>query len=211
MISLKNHITRLGRDTSGATIVEFAMIAMPMSLMLVGGMDLGYQSYARSVMQGALNDAARTAAVQDPEFASSGETIEEQVENHIRERVGKVAVNADIVVTQRSFFEFSDIGNPEKLMTDVNGNGEFDEFDGDCWEDANFNGEYDTDTDSGIDGRGGSNDIVFYEATISMPRLLPLDKMIGVPSTIDMQLNAAVRNQPYGTQATPPVICAETM
>ncbi len=207
MILLRRNFTRLGRDESGATLVEFAFIALPMCLMLVGGLDLGYQSYTRSVMQGALNDAARKAAVQNPEFGSEGDTVEEQVENRIRDIVGSVAMNATITVTQRSFFEFSDIGNPEKLMTDVNGNGEFDEADGDCWEDANLNGDYDT--DAGRDGRGGSNDVVFYTANISMPRLLPLHSFIDVPPTIDMTLEAAVRNQPYGNAATPPVICAE--
>ncbi|WFL76641.1 pilus assembly protein [Altererythrobacter arenosus] len=199
-------LARLRRDEGGATVVEFALVALPMILLLVGGLDLGYQSYARSVMQGALNDAARKASVQNPEFDSEGDTIEEQVENEIRDLVGTVALDAEIKVTQKSFFEFSDIGNPEKLMTDVNRNGQFDEEDGDCWEDANDNGEYDT--DAGTEGRGGSNDVVFYSAEIAMPRLLPLDSLIDVPSTIEMTLESAVRNQPYGNQPTPPVICA---
>lgn len=209
MRRLQAILAKLRQDDSGATIVEFALIAVPMILILIGGLDLGYQSYVRTLMQGALNDAARKAAVENPDFDSSGETIEEQVENNIRDIVGTVALNATISVTQRSFFEFSNIGNPEKLMTDVNGNGQFDEDDGDCWEDANENGEFDT--DAGRDGRGGSNEVVFYTANISMPRLLPLDSFVNVSPTIDMAIETAVRTQPYGNTATPPVICAEAV
>ena len=37
-------IRRLGRDQRGATIVEFAVIAMPMCVLLMGGLELGYNS-----------------------------------------------------------------------------------------------------------------------------------------------------------------------
>ena len=54
------------------------------------------------------------------------------------------------------------------------------------------------------------NDVVFYTADISMPRLLPWHGFVeGMSPTIDMELETAVRSQPYGNQATPPVICAE--
>lgn len=199
-------LRRLGSDQQGATIVEFAFVALPMVMLLLGGLDLGYQSYVRSTMQGALNDSARKAAVRDPSFTVPGNTVEEKVENYIKGVTEKVAVNATINVSQRSYFDFSDVGNPEKLMTDINSNGQYDETDGDCFEDANNNGAFDT--DAGVDGRGGANDVVFYSADISMPRLLPWHNFVpGLSPTIDMELETAVRSQPYGTQATKPVIC----
>ena len=196
---------KLARDEQGATIVEFGLLAIPLFVMILGGIDLGYQNYVRSLMQGALNDAARLAAVEDPDINIEGDTPEEKVENLVRDIAGTVALDATITVTSQSYFDFSEIGNPEALMTDVNGNGAFDEEDGDCWEDSNGNGEFDT--DAGRDGIGGSDDVVFYTANVQMPRLLPLDKFINVPSTIDMSLETAIRNQPYGTQANPPVLC----
>jgi hypothetical protein len=104
-----------------------------------------------------------------------------------------------------NYYDFSGIGNPEKLMTDVNGNGQYDAADGDCFSDLNENGKYDTDT--GRDGLGGANDVVFYQARIVMPRLLPVAQMLGFPANYDMTVSTAVRNQPYGTQKTPPVLC----
>ncbi len=196
---------KLARDEQGATIVEFALLAIPLFVMILGGIDLGYQNYVRSLMQGALNDAARLAAVEDPDMNVSGDTPEEKVENLVKRIAGTVALDATITVTAQSYFDFSEIGDPEALMTDINGNGAYDEEDGDCWEDSNENGEFDT--DSGRSGIGGSDDVVFYTANVKMPRLLPLDKFISVSSTIDMTLETAIRNQPYGTQPNPPVLC----
>ncbi|MCF8881738.1 MULTISPECIES: TadE/TadG family type IV pilus assembly protein [Erythrobacter] len=200
-------IRRLRRDQRGATIIEFAIISGPMLLLLMGGLELGYDSYVRSTMQGALNDAARTAAVEFPIINVPGSTVEEQVENLIEEQVHNVAPNATITVTQKSYFDFSSIGDPEKLMTDNNGNGQFDAADGDCYEDANGNGSYDT--DAGKTGNGGADDVVLYTAHVSAPRILPLDGFLpGVGPTIEYSLQTAVRNQPYDQQATAAVICA---
>jgi hypothetical protein len=90
-------------------------------------------------------------------------------------------------------------------MTDVNGNGEYDRADNDCFSDLNENGRYDTDT--GRDGLGGANDVAFYQADIDMPRLLPVAQLLGFSPNYKMSVATAVRNQPYGTQKTPPVVC----
>lgn len=207
MSGLRTSLHQLRDDERGATIVEFAFVVGPMLLLLMGGLELGYNSYVRSTMQGALNDAARTAAVEFPIINVPGSTVEEQVENLIEETVKHVAPNASITVTQKSYFEFSAIGNPEKLMTDNNGNGQFDADDNDCWEDANGNGSYDT--DAGKTGNGGADDVVLYSASISTPRILPLQNFLpGVGPTMEYTLQTAVRNQPYDKQATAAVICA---
>jgi Flp pilus assembly pilin Flp len=196
------------RDEGGATIVEFALIAMPLCVLIMGGFDLGHQSYIRSVMQGALNDAARRAAVQDPVFAASGATTEERVENAIKHQLQSITPNAEITISQSNFYDFSGIGNPEKLMTDNDKDGAYDEADGDCFSDLNENGEYDTDT--GRSGIGGANDVVFYQADIVMPRLLPVANLIGFSPNYEMSVATAIRNQPYGQQKTPPVVCGGT-
>ena len=206
MISVKHTRRRLGGDQRGGTIVEFALISGPMVLLLMGGLELGYNSYVRSIMQGALNDAARTAAVEFPIIDVDGDTIEEQVENLIKAQVAHVAPNAGVEVTQQSYFDFSDIGNPEKLMVDNNKNGRFDPHDGDCFEDANGNGTFDK--DAGKTGNGGADDVVLYTSQISAPRLPPLHGFVpSIGPTIEYTLTTAVRNQPFDQQATAAVIC----
>jgi hypothetical protein len=159
------------------------------------------------VLQGALNDAARRAAVEDPAFVAAGDTLEERVANLIIGQVEPLTPDAEIQIDQSNFFDFTGIGNPEKLMTDVNSNGQYDEADGDCFADLDEDGEYDTDT--GREGIGGANDVVFYEATLTMPRLVPLHGFLGIAPNYNLRAETAIRNQPYETQRTPPVVCGE--
>jgi Flp pilus assembly pilin Flp len=205
MSVVRSFICRLSSDQRGATIIEFAMVALPLSVLIMGGLDLGHQAYIRSTMQGALNDAARRAAVQDPQFAASGSTTEERVTNTILEQLSPIAPGAAITISQANFYDFSGIGNPEKLMTDVNGNGAYDAADGDCFSDLDEDGVYDT--DSGRTGIGAANDVVFYTADIDMPRLLPVASLIGFSPNYRMSVSTAIRNQPFGAQRVPPVVC----
>jgi Flp pilus assembly pilin Flp len=204
-VTVGGFLKRLGCEERGVTIVEFALVALPLSMLVMGGLDLGHQSYIRATMQGALTDAARRAAVQDPQFAASGSTTEERVRNTILAQVGRIAPGAEIEISQSNFFDFSGIGNPEKLLRDVNGNGQYDPGQGDCFEDLNENGLHDL--DAGRDGIGGANDVVFYRADITMPRLLPVAGLMGFSSDYEMTVSTAIRNQPYGAQKTPPVVC----
>ena len=73
------HRARLGRDESGATIVEFALVLPVLCVLLLGIFDLGYRSYASSVMQGALHEAARMATV--------GNVNMTQIDARVRQRL----------------------------------------------------------------------------------------------------------------------------
>lgn len=194
----------LARDSRGAAVTEFGFVILPLSIVLLGAIDLGYQSYVRSQLQGVLNDIARTAVVESPDLSEyPGLSLEQWVETAIEERVNAIARNATYEISQTSYFEFSGVGNAEKLVTDLNGNGEYDS--GDCFEDANENGVFDT--NGGVAGQGGADDVVFYEVTVTMPRLVPVGGLIGVPENYTIRAQAAVRNQPYDDQAIPPTVC----
>lgn len=193
-------------NQKGATIVEFAMVAPALILILLAGFDFGHRSYATSVLQGALADSARAASVQSPVVSGSGTTLEERVENAMKRQINPVATPGyTLEVEQSNFYDFSGIGNPEKIVQDNDGDGNYDEDEGDCFSDLNENGEYDLDT--GRDGRGGSNDVVFYEATLTMDALVPLANFLGGGSTYTLRAETAIRNQPWGSQSTPPVVC----
>ena len=199
---------RLRDDDSGATIVEFAMVAPVLILILLAGFDFGHRAYVTSVLQGALTDAARQASVENPNISGTGDTLEERVEDAIRSQVGSIATSGFVLdVTQSNFYDFTGIGNPERILRDNDSDGTYDADDGDCFADLNQNGEYDTDT--GRDGIGGANDVVFYEATLEMDAIVPLANLIGGTSRHTILVETAVRNQPWGTQATPPTICGE--
>ena len=49
----------LGRDERGAALVEFALIAPALLVLLLGMFELGYNYYMQSQFQGAIQKAAR--------------------------------------------------------------------------------------------------------------------------------------------------------
>lgn len=196
-------LRRLLADTCGATLVEFGIIVGPLCVLLLGGLDLGYQSYLRSMLQGALNDVARSGSMEAPEFDCEGESVEEKLGCVIQTRTDVVARNATYAIETRNFYDFSGVGRSEKLITDHNENGVYDE--GDCFEDLNENGAYDE--DAGREGLGGADDVAFYEVTLTMPRLFPMAGLLGVSENYVITARSAIRNQPYARQRIPPTVC----
>jgi|TARA_R100001244_G_scaffold20643_9_gene21755 Flp pilus assembly pilin Flp len=191
---------RLLQDQSGATLVEFGLVAGPFLLMLLGIMDLGYRGYVDTVSKSVLHQVARDASTGEMTTAE----IEQQVNNGLDALVLDDAV---ITVSTESYFDFTNIGKPEKLTVDNNNNGEVDP--GDCFIDNNGNDEFDT--DYGIAGTGGPDDIVNYKIEIVSPRLFPLAPMIGLNETMTISNSTAVRNQPYGAQVDLVATCVSTL
>jgi len=194
---------RLRKDEQGAAIVEFAFILTPLLLFLFGGLDLGYQAYLRSVVQGALNDVARTGSLEAPSFACAGDSVEDKIGCAIKTRSDVVARDATYQITMRSYYDFSGIGRSEKLVTDYNSNGAYDA--GDCFVDLNENGAFDA--SAGRDNIGGADDVVFYEVNLSMPRLFPIHRFLDVSPNYAIKATSAIRNQPYAVQKKPPTVC----
>ena len=193
-----NRFDALERDCRGATATEFALLAPVLILFLVGFLDFGNWIYVRSTAIGALENGARSAGV-----GGSGvdpATFEAAVEAQVR----KVAPSATFTWSVRSYYQFSGIGKPEKLITDRNANGQYDS--GDCWEDLNPNGTYDV--NPGRDGVGGADDIVFYQLTLTFPALVPLGGFIpGMSSNNTSVINTINRRQPFAAQAVPAIRC----
>jgi hypothetical protein len=181
--------------------MEFGLLIVPFALLLLGMLDMGYQMYLRSTLQGAINDVARSAVVQNPDLAGTG-TTEAKIKAAIIKRMGGLSgVDPDINIA--SFDSYSRVNVPEKLLNDANGNGEVDP--GDCWVDLEVNGEHDlVPQRSGI---GGADDIALYTARMSMKRILPIAGLVGLSPNYNITVEAAVRNQPFANQATPPTAC----
>lgn len=191
---------RIFKDQSGATLMEFGLVAAPFFLMLLGIMDLGYRGYVDTVSKSVLHKVARDA--------STGEMTVAQIEQAVTDGLDTLILkNATIDVTTQSYFDFTNIGKPEKLTTDVNSNGTVDP--GDCFIDNNGNDIFDT--DYGIAGTGGPDDIVSYQIEITSPRLFPLASMIGLSDTMKVSNSTAVRNQPFGAQVDLVETCVSTL
>ncbi len=187
---------RIGGDRKGAALIEFALVAPPMCLFIMAVGDLGYQSYLNAVTKGVLDRAARSASV--------GTLTSSQVDTYIESEMQSINTkNGTSSTVKKSYYQFSRIGKPEKITTDKAPLGSYNA--GDCFEDANGNGVYDTNV--GNSGLGGADDIVYYQVTVSMPRLFPMAKMLGWSETQSSTAPAVIRNQPWANQAKPGTIC----
>lgn len=196
----KNLKRDLIRNKDGATLMEFGLVVGPLMMLLLGIMDLGYQAYLDTLAKSKLHEVARDA--------STGEMTVPEIETAIEDGLDALTLkDATVNVTVKSYFDFTNVGKPEKLTVDGNKNDALDP--GDCFIDNNKNGIFDT--DYGIPGTGGPDDIVSYQIEITTKRLFPLAKMFGWSETMKSSNSTAVRNQPYGAQADLVETCEPTL
>lgn len=186
----------LGQDQRGTSAVEFALLAPTLLIALLGLMDLGYNMYTASVLEGSIQKAARDSTLQDASAQVAA------IDERVRKAVQDIAPHAVMPPPRRTAYTtFSSAGKPEDY-TDSNGNSRCDA--GEPFEDANENGRWDR--DQGRAGLGGARDVVLYEVTITYPRPFPVAKLIGMGDTFTMTARTVLGNQPWDNLAkTPPV------
>jgi Flp pilus assembly protein TadG len=176
---------RLRRDARGATIVEFAVVLPVLSLLLLGLLDLGYRSYATSMVQGALHDASRMATV--------GSFTLADIDTRVKARLANFARSGTVTTSTTSYYDFAGVAQAEKIVGDTAPLNVYNA--GDCFEDANSNNAYNT--DRGRDSTGGADDIVRYQVSITYPRIVPLGGFMGWGNTQTVTQNTVLRNQPF--------------
>lgn len=188
MRMLRHTLHRLGRDRRGVTIVEFALVAPVMLLVLMGLGDMLYQGYVQSVLTGAVQKAARDATIQGN--AQNTAAIDAKVTSMVQ----YIAPAATFVSTRKSYQYFG-AAAPEPFV-DTNGNGIRDP--GECYTDINGNQQWDA--DPGSTGQGGASDVTLYTMAVTYPRLFPVASLIGWSPTLTISATTFLKNQPYATQ-----------
>ena len=182
---------KLRRDEAGATIIEFAVVAPVLFLVLFGGMELAHVAYVKTALRNALQEASRASGLEDG--SKNAATIDKAVEDSIK----RVAPSADVKITRTSYQDFSDVKTPEDF-NDSNANGVYDS--NECFTDINGNKKWDPDRGK-QSSQGGADDAVLYEVEVTYEKIFPLWALVGSDEKIT-KLNAetTLRNQPYGTQ-----------
>ena len=188
----------LARSNEGATMVEFAFVAPILFTILLGLTDFGYQMYVNSVVEGTVHQAARLATV--------GNKTPDQIDDFVKKQLATFSTNGTVTIKKSNYYQFSGIGKPEKLTSDVNGNGSWNT--GDCYEDLNNDGKWNS--VAGRDGLGGSDDIVYYQVEFSYPRVVPMSGFLGWSNTVTTKATTVMRNQPYASQQIPVVQCTSS-
>lgn len=181
----------VGRDTRGAALIEFAIVAPVMCLLLVGGLDIAHTQYMRAVLQGVVQKTARDSSLE----GASAATVDSQV----RAQVLAINKQAQLDFSRRYYRTFTNAASrtPEP-WSDTNGNGTCDKSE--QYQDNNNNLVWDS--DGGDQGQGGAKDRVVYTVTVKYPRVLPLNKFVGAPDTVEISASTVLMNQPYGDQST---------
>ena len=176
-------------DARGATAIEFALVAPVLLLTLMGTFDLGYNMYADSLLQGAVQKAARDSTIEGA--AANGALLDDKVTTMVHQ----IAPQATLDFKRTAYSSFDDVSEAEDY-NDVDGNGTCDN--GEPFEDANGNGTWDT--DRGVNGFGSARDAVLYSVTITYPRPFPVTRLLGQSSTFSMSAVTVLRNQPFDQQ-----------
>lgn len=186
------------RSERGTTIMEFALLAPVMFLMICGAMDLGYLYLAQTSLNGALLQAARLNAV-------SMEKSENDRQAAMRASIyATMSPYSDVqpVVDTKVFKTFA-ASEPEPYI-DSNHNGQYDPpappFPGEAFTDRNGNGKWDASTplNSGAKTMGDVGDVVSYLATMDVQHLFPI--YFNGKKTISLRATAVVRNEATKTE-----------
>jgi Flp pilus assembly protein TadG len=182
---------RLRRACEGVAAVEFAF-AFPILLMLVMGViEISMVLFVSALMEGVLRDAARFGITGS---VPAGETREQAIIDIVNDRLMGFIQVTSADVKMRVYKCLSDIGQPEPLTNDVNGNGQYDP--GDSYTDVNGNGQWDA--DMAASGAGDSGDVVVYDLTAEWPLLTPfLTPIFGNGGSFPLKASIAVRNEPW--------------
>ena len=186
-----NSSARIVGDQRGTTIIEFAVVAPVLLMIIIGGMEIGHLGYVKGITRAALQVAARDSGLE------SNSSSQNAVDAALRDRIKTVIPNASISIQRRSYTDFTDVNTPEDF-NDSNGNGLYDP--NECFTDMNGNARWDADRGR-TNSQGGADDVVLYTVSVSYNKIFPLWKLIGQPSTNVISAETTLRNQPFGVQS----------
>lgn len=176
------------RDQRGVAVIEFALIAPVLMIVLMGLCDLAYNMYTTEMLQGAIQKAARDSTIEGAAVNPA------QLDGIVTKAVHAVASGATLKFDRRAYANFTDAARPEDF-TDVDADGMCNN--GEPFEDSNGNGTWDL--DPGKSGFGGARDAVLYSVTVTYQRAFPIAGFIpGQTNDFTLTADTVLRNQPYG-------------
>ncbi len=179
-------LARLAASRDGAAAIEFALVAPVFMLLLLGFADLGQMAYARGILNGAVERAARGSSLEDNDTGAADKMVQDAIK--------PILPGATFATSRKSYFDFADVNRPEK-WSDKDGNGTCNN--GEAYVDENRSGQWEADI--GKASNGGSGDVVIYTVVVTYK---PVFSTILTNSTGNRTLTATGvrKNQPYAAQ-----------
>jgi len=180
-------VRRLAADQSGLAVTEFGLIAPVFFMLMIGLFDISHMAYAKSVFAGAVERAAREAALETGDSDEADQMVEDMIK--------PVLPGVSLVTGRVSYYDFADIGRAEQF-TDGNGNDICDNSE--PYIDENGNSAWDADI--GVDGNGGAGDVVMYTVRANYTPIFSVPFMPEAWSNRSLSATAVRKNQPFGDQ-----------
>lgn len=168
-------------------MIEFALVAPVFLLLVIGIMDLGQMLYGQVLLNGATQTAGRNSTLEGANTA--GEDAK------IAAALLPVLPGAQITVTRQRYYDFTDIGRPEK-WNDADNDGSCDNAE--SYIDENGNGRWDKDV--GIASNGGADDVVVVAVTARYEPVFRIPFLPAKWAHRTLIANSIRRNQPYAVQ-----------
>lgn len=190
----------LARRVDGIAATEFGLISPVMFVMLFGAFDVAHTLYMKSVLEGAVQKAARDASL---ETASGNDTTtRDAIDDMVRDQVSPLDPDAEITFSRRFYRTFTAASAAQAEPFTDSASGVF--HDGVCnnnepFTDNNNNGTRDSDGGDSIN-RAGARDNVVYTVTVEYDEMFPIHSFIGGSTRRTMTASTVLANQPYGDQ-----------
>ena len=187
---------RFLKARSGASAMEFAIVAPVFVLLLAGMFEIAMVSFVGILAEGGLREASRYGITgQTPGTLTREERLVQIVEEHTH---GLISVSPSNV-TFTVYEDFEHIGTPEPYEDNNPANGQYDP--GESFTDWNDNAQWDV--DPGVTGVGGAGDIVLYRIEYQWEFMTKIFSVFGgADGRLDMSTTIAVRNEPYEISGT---------
>ena len=181
-------LRQLWHDETGTSVMEFGLMVSVFMTLLLGLFDLGQLAYAQAILNGAVQEAARTSSLETGDTATADARITEMVQ--------VAAPGVTVTTDRKSYYDFADIERAES-WNDADDSGACDN--GESYTDENGNGQWDDDI--GASGNGGAGDVVVYTVTATYDPLFPNPFLAWGADQRQVTASAVKKNQPFADQS----------
>ena len=186
---VRSLLTRLADSRAGNAITEFAILAPVFLLLMMGTFDLGQMIYAKAMLHGVVEAAARSSSLETANTTVADAKVKKDLE--------PILPGATFETKRVSYFDFADVGRPEQ-WNDANDDGLC--SDGETFTDENRNGHWDADV--GASGNGGAGDVVLYTVTVTYKPVFAVPLLKNDEGNRTLSATAVKKNQPFADQKT---------
>ena len=178
------------RDQRGTTAVEFALIGGVLIFLIAGIVEFSLVMVVTNSLEAATSISSRVGKTG---FADTGLSREETILAEIEKRAGGLIDIDDVEITSQAYASFDQIGKPEP-WNDANSDGVPDDGE---YTDINGNGQWDE--DMGIEGFGGSDEVVVYTIKYDWRIITPLMSQVigGADGAVTLSAQWVVKNEPF--------------